>query len=193
MPEIYQPAEDSFFLAEAAKKIISKLLTHNPQLKALDMGSGSGIITETLIGQGINPKNITLVDVNPKAIGHLKKKFKDSTVIKSKLFSKVKGKYDLILFNPPYLPQDKFDSKKDTTGGKKGDETIMKFLNKLEMHLNKNGRILLLTSSLTPRSRIVKIFKRYNVSLLATKKLFYEELYIHEICLPQKHLKANSH
>ena len=188
MSDIYEPSEDSYLLAESASKIIK-----DKGIKILDMGSGSGIQSKNLIELGVNPKNITLVDVNPKAINFLKQKFKDSTVIKSKLFSKVKGKYDLILFNPPYLPQDKFDSKKDTTGGKRGDETIIKFLNKLEMHLNKNGRVLLLTSSLTPSSRIVKIFKRHSVSLLATKKLFYEELYIHEICLPQKHSKANSH
>ncbi len=189
MSEIYGPVEDSFFLTEVSKEIIKKIKLK----KVLDMGSGSGIQTQNLISQGINPKNITLVDINPKAIELLKKKFNKSIVIQSNLFSKVKGKYDLILFNPPYLPESVYDNKKDTTGGKKGDETIIKFLNQAKTHLNKNGRMLLLTSSLTPKTRIVKIFKRYNVSLLATKKLFQEELYIYEICQTKKRSKTNLH
>ncbi|MBI2044507.1 methyltransferase [Candidatus Pacearchaeota archaeon] len=191
MPDIYEPAEDSFFLLEVLRKMAPKLLIQNHHLKALDMGSGSGILARVLIEMGINPADLTLIDINPKTISHLKKEFPKSKIIKSDLFSKVKGKFDLMIFNPPYLPENKFDSRKDTTGGKNGDETILKFLNNFERHLNENGRVLLLISSLTPISRIKKIFKRCNTRLLATKKLFYEKLFIYETWSKRKISKIN--
>jgi len=175
---IYSPAEDSCFLSES---IVFDF--KDKMLKALDMGSGSGFQAKTLIGKGIDPKKITLVDINPKVIVHLKKNFPKSRTIKSDLFLKVNGKYDLIVFNPPYLPEDKYDQGMDTSGGKEGDETIVEFLKQLNKHLNKDGKCFLLTSSLTPMTKIKQEFKNYNVKIVAHKKLFFEELFVHEICL----------
>lgn len=176
--EIYSPAEDSYLLSNILSKFVK-----NKDIKALDMGSGSGIQGETLINLGIEQRNITLVDINSNAIKHLKKTFPQSKVIKSNLFSKVKGKFDLVIFNPPYLPEDKFDKEKDTSGGKVGDETIIKFLKQLKKHLNNNGKCFLLTSSLTPMKNIKQEFKNYKTKIIAHKKLFFEELFVYEICL----------
>jgi len=184
--EIYQPAEDSYLLSGALKKYVSKLLNNNSNLKVLDVGGGSGILAETLIKLKINPQNIILVDINPEAIKHLKKNFPNSKVIKSNLFAKVKGKFDLVVFNPPYLPNNKFDKERDTSGGKNGDETILRFLKKLEKHLDKNGKCFLLTSALTPMQKIEKEFKNFKSKLIARKKLFYEELFVWEISLLSK-------
>ncbi len=172
MPEIYQPEEDSLLLSEVLKKFLKK---YKPN-KILDMGSGSGIQTETLIKYRIASENITLVDINYKSIKHLKLKFPKSKVIHSNLFSEInkKQKYDLIIFNPPYLPYDKYDKQKDTSGGKNGSEIINKFLKQARAHLNKNGKILLLTSSLTKGINWLD----YKKKILAKKKLFFEELYV---------------
>lgn len=169
---IYPPSEDSFFISEFIKEIIK----NNPQ-KILDMGSGSGIQAKTCIDFGINPKDITLVDINPEAIKYLKSKFLNSNIIHSDLFEKIKGKYDLIIFNPPYLPEDKFDYEKDTTGGKKGSEIINLFLIGAKKHLEKNGKIILLTSNLTKEIK----WQDWKKKLLGKKKLFFEELYVWEI------------
>jgi len=176
--QIYPPAEDSYLLSKVLKKYVNKI-----SMRALDMGSGSGILTETLIKLKINPKNVTLADINPNAIKQLKKSFPKSKTINSNLFEKVKGKFDLIVFNPPYLPDDKYDKQKDTSGGKKGDETILKFLKQLKNHLNKKGICLLLTSSLTPMNKIKEEFKSYKVKIISHRKIFYEELFVYEICL----------
>ena len=48
----------------------------------------------------------------------------------SDLFSNIKGKFNTIIFNPPYLPEDEFKDK-SLDGGKKGYEIIEKFLNKV--------------------------------------------------------------
>ena len=176
--EIYSPAEDSFFLSEFIQKIIKR-----KEIKILDMGSGSGIQAQTCIVSGALPANLTLVDINQDAIKHLKIKFPLSKIIHSDLFEKIPNgsKYDLIIFNPPYLPKNKFDKQEDTTGGKKGDEVIIKFLKKLKDYLNEDGIALLLLSSLTPMSGIKKEFRRYKTKLLGTKKLFFEELYVWKI------------
>jgi len=83
----------------------------------------------------------------------------------------------LIIFNPPYLPREKHDEGKDTTGGKNGSEIINKFLNQAKAHLNKNGKILLLTSSFTKNINWLD----YKKELLGTKSLFFEELYVWEL------------
>jgi release factor glutamine methyltransferase len=151
--------------------------------KVLDIGSGSGIQAETCIKSGIDKRNLTLVDINKQAISNLKLKFPYSSVMYSNLFSNVRDKFDLIIFNPPYLPKNKFDNHADTTGGKKGDEVILSFLRELKSHLDENGTALLLLSSLTPMADIKKEFKKYKTTLLAEKKLFYETLHVWEIKL----------
>ncbi len=175
----YQPAEDSYFLADIVKKELK-----NKNIKICDMGTGSGFQSQNLISLGVPNQNILAVDLNPKAIEKAK-----SLKVKTKLsdlFSNVKQKFDLILFNPPYLPEDKYDSLPDTTGGKTGDEIISKFISQLPSHLTPSGKALLLTSSFTPDSWKT-VTKRKNLSLkkFATKNLFFEKLFVWEITQSQ--------
>jgi len=172
MPEIYQPSDDSYFLSALLKSQIK-----NKNIKCLDIGSGSGIQAKTLIDLGIAPENITLEDINPEAVKFLKEKFPQSKIIHSDLFKNIKDKYDLIIFNPPYLPENKFDKEKDTTGGEKGSETINEFLKQAKKHLNKDSKIFLLTSSFTKGIN----FLDYKKKLLGKKKLFFEELRVWEL------------
>ena len=123
-----------------------------------------------------------------KAVNQAKKQFKRYKIraIHSNLFEKIKGTFDLIVFNPPYLPEDKRedkDSALSTTGGKKGDEVIIYFLKQAALHLNNNGTILLLTSSLTPETRINNLMKRLKLKskVIAIQKLFFEQLFVLEI------------
>lgn len=174
---IYQPREDSLFLSEVVKKFAKK------NIKILDLGTGSGIQSKNLLKSGVNKKFITASDIDKKAIDEAKKL--GIKVVKSDLFSNIKNKFDLIIFNPPYLPKNKFDDEKDTTGGKKGDEVIIKFIKQLKKHLNHDGKVLLLTSSLTPNKNWMKLAKdsKFKVKKIDSKKLFFEELYIWFITL----------
>ncbi|HTZ41897.1 MAG TPA: HemK2/MTQ2 family protein methyltransferase [Candidatus Omnitrophota bacterium] len=177
MSEIYQPAEDSFLLADFVKKEIQGI--SDKKIKILDMGSGSGIQAQTCIDEEINPRNITIVDIDTKSIKFLKDKFPLSKIIQSNLFSKVPKteKFDLIIFNPPYLPEDKFDAEGDTTGGEKGSETINEFLLQSKNYLSENGKILLLTSSFTKKIN----WHSYEAKKLGKKRVFFEELYVWEL------------
>ena len=173
--QIYQPSEDSYFLSEVLKKEI-----HNKDAKIIEIGVGSGIQLETLRDLGI--KNIYGVDINNDAVYLcLEKGF---NVKKSNLFSNIpkSQKFDIIIFNPPYLPESKFDKLPDTSGGKKGDETIIEFLKQAKIHLEKNGSIFLLTSSFTPKIDFKKF--NYEAKLIAEKNLFQEKLWVWELKLP---------
>ena len=91
-------------------------------------------------------------------------------------------RYDLIIFNPPYLPEDKRESRESkiaTTGGKNGSEIINNFLIQAKSYLNKNGKIFLLTSSMTKKIN----WQDYNKIKIAEDNLFMEELFVWEICV----------
>ena len=174
MDEIYQPAEDSYLLSKVLEIFLLKI--DNRKLKVLEIGSGLGIQLLTLKKFGV--KNILGVDINKKAVQHCKKLGFNSSV--SDLFEKVSGKYDVIIFNPPYLPEDSRepeDSRIATTGGKKGSEIINKFLKQAKNHLAKNGRIFLVTSSLTKGLD----FSGYKKKKIGEEKLFFEKLSVFEI------------
>lgn len=183
---VYQPGEDSLFLSS---KIKEYLKNKNKGIRILDIGSGSGIQAETCLKSGF--ENISVADIDNRTITHLKKKFKNKIKsVKSDLFKKITGKFNLIIFNPPYLPENKYDKKRDTTGGKKGDETILRFLEQAGTHLTKRGEILLLLSSLTPRTRTNQLIKKhYKKQILAEKAIFFEKL---EIWLLSPNLPINN-
>lgn len=167
---IYQPSDDSYLL----EKYVSNFAKGK---KVLDMGSGSGI--QALSAINSNASSVLAADINPESIKFLKDR--GITAIKSNLFSNIKGKFDLIIFNPPYLPQDSREDKASqlaTTGGKNGDEIILRFLKNVKSHLNDGGIILLLLSSLTPREKIDSILNKNKLKkeILGKKKLFMESL-----------------
>lgn len=172
---IYSTSEDSYLLAETIKK-------YAKGSSVLDIGSGSGIIAETAIKAGCS--SLLASDINEKSIRLLKsKKIK---AVKSDLFSKIKGKFDIIAFNPPYLPEDKMEDKysmQATTGGKKGDEIILKFLKEAKRHLNNKGIILLVVSSLTYKDRIISLLYKLKMkkTIIAEKSLFFEKLEVWKI------------
>lgn len=173
MQSIYEPAEDSYLFVDFLKTNLK-----DKNINFLDMGTGSGILAQTVKDLGI--KNITTVDINPEAVKLSKQKgFK---AIRSNLFEKIpeNEKYDIICFNAPYLPEDSNepqDSQLATTGGKEGDEVSLEFLKQAKQHLKSNGKIYLLISSLTPQNKI----KKHNPKKVASKKIFFEELIILEI------------
>jgi release factor glutamine methyltransferase len=167
---MYPVSEDSLFLAEVLKDYL-KETKNKDKIEYLDMGTGSGILSEIAL-KYLKKENILAVDIDKECVKHMKK----VKCIHSNLFSKVKGKFNIITFNAPYLPEDKYDKKLDTTGGKEGDEVSLKFIRQAKNHLSKRGVILLLISSLTPFYRI----KKFKPKIIAKKKLFFEELLVLE-------------
>jgi len=170
--EIYQPAEDTYLLADVLKKYFSE----NGVVSYLDMGTGSGFLSG--IAKECDIKNILAVDINPDAIRLMKDK--GFNAIQSDLFENIEGKFDIISFNAPYLPEDTREPKSSqvaTTGGPKGDEVAAEFLKEAKRHLTKNGKIFLLVSSLTPMDKI----NEFGGKVIAKRRVFGEDLIVLEI------------
>ena len=172
---VYEPREDSFLLEREVKKLARGK-------KVLDVGSGSGI--QALAARGADAKEVVASDIEPESLKELRRK--KLKVVKSDLFSSLKGKFDLIIFNPPYLPRDEREdsnSSRATTGGAKGDEIILKFLRGARKHLEKDGAILIVVSSLTPSDRINELLRvlKMQREIIARQKIFMEELQVWEI------------
>lgn len=170
---IYEPREDSFLLEKYVKKF-----AHD---KVLDIGTGSGI---QALAAKTKTQDILAVDSNPEAVAQVKKL--GLNTIQSDLFSKVKGTFDVIICNPPYLPEaegEDEESKVITTGGKQGYEFIERFLKEAKQHLNPKGIILLVYSSLT--GNIEKLAKKYGFKLeiLEEQKVFFEKLIVSKLFL----------
>ncbi len=80
-----------------------------------------------------------------------------------------KDSFDVIIFNPPYLPTSKkelvggsgwFD--KAVSGGLNGLNVIERFINQVSGFLKKNGRVYFVFSSLSNREKLESLIKKNN-------------------------------
>jgi release factor glutamine methyltransferase len=170
---MYEPREDSYLICS----VVGKYAKGN----VLDMGTGSGIIANEVLKN--NVQKVVAVDIDPEVIEYVKKRFGNKVkCIQSDLFSDIHERFDIIFFNPPYLPYEHEQELKhtDLIGGKKGNEVVEKFLKEAPKFLNKEGKIILLLSSLTKRRGL---FNRYIKKIITRKRLFFETLYVYELKL----------
>ena len=93
-----------FETEELVSETINYINKMNKNVKIIDIGTGSGCIGITLKRELKNAK-VTLVDISKKALNVARKNKKslDIKLLKSNLFEKLNGKYDLIISNPPYI------------------------------------------------------------------------------------------
>ncbi len=171
---IYKPREDSFLL----QKHIAEYAAGN----VLEIGTGSGILAIDAARQK-SVKNIVAVDINEEELAAAKEnaekqEIKKIVFIKSDLFGKVNGKFNLIIFNPPYLPSKKIEDIA-VDGGKNGTEVVEKFLASAGKHLEKKGKILILASSLN--KNIEQMFRKYKYAFakIDEQKFFMEQLFVY--------------
>ena len=142
-PEVYEPAEDTYLLADSV--VVSE------GNSVFEVGSGCGLIALYCASRGAN---FICCDVNPFAVELIKKNFLvNESLLKGSfdvrigdLFSVLdsKNSFDVIIFNPPYLPTSKkelvggsgwFD--KAVSGGLNGLEVIERFINQVSGFLKK--------------------------------------------------------
>lgn len=177
--DVYEPREDSYLLQEFVRE--------HAFGRVLDVGTGSGIQALTA-AESVKVREVIAIDINETAIEELKQKVKLIKKVKprqSDLFSEVEGQFDTIIFNPPYLPQDKVGNEiiEDPSlyGGKKGWEISERFFNEVSKHLVPGGKILFLFSTLTNKEKIEEIIENNLLIFerLGSKKLAFEELFVY--------------
>jgi len=172
---LYEPSEDSFLLGKYVGEFAADDM--------LDMGAGTGYLS--LIARE-KTSSVLAVDINKEAVKECLRKGLNS--VQSDLFENVKGKFDLIIFNPPYLPKDDHEDKDSsimTTGGRRGHEIIERFLKQAKFHLNAKGQILLIISTLTGRDKVEDLMKlnSFDFTVITEKALFFEKLIVYRLVL----------
>lgn len=164
---IYQPMEDSYLLNDYVKSLEIK------GKDFLEIGVGSGLIAESAVDKGAN---VTAADLNQEALNQLDNGIEK---VKSDLFNSIDGKYDLIVFNPPYLPGEDEESSMPGSetwyGGKKGIEVSQRFLRKCGDHLKEGGDALVVASSL---SDFESLIEEFSLEIVDEKRLFFEQLFL---------------
>ncbi|WP_245810875.1 HemK2/MTQ2 family protein methyltransferase [Halorubrum halodurans] len=142
-PTVYQPAEDSGLLAEAALET-----AHG---RVLEVGTGSGWVAERIAAE----RGLRVVgsDRNPHAAREARGRGVEAVV--ADLLEPFRADaFDTVCFNPPYLPTDPENEWDDwmeraLSGGESGRELIEPFLDDVGRVLAPDGVVLLLVSSLT--------------------------------------------
>ena len=170
-PLIYEPREDSFLMLDTLAELDLR------GLRVLDMGTGSGILAAYCTKKGAE---VTASDIDTNAVwslGVLKRSLGISLqTVASDLFSEIHGEFDIVLFNPPYLPSQKIEDR-TTEGGRKGAEVIHRFLKELTKHLTRSGYGVLLVSSLNDPQSLGVEYPMLNFEILRQRSLFFETLY----------------
>ena len=177
--EIYMPSDDSFLIQKHIRTVATDY--HNPT--ALDLCTGSGILAAELSGCS---KSVVAADISPAAIEYARSQHHKANItwLKSDLFESLgDSRFDLIICNPPYLPQDKGIIEPALYGGKHGYELIIRLIEGLHDHLKTDGTLLVLFSSLSKPQKIFETLDRhlFDYHVLEKKHIFFEDLYVYRI------------
>jgi release factor glutamine methyltransferase len=176
---MYAPSDDTFLLADCIRQYNGRW--------ALEIGVGSGLLLDIL------QKNFTYVagsDIDLRALQHCKQKKAPSSANLLLLCCDAAsafgiGKFDLIISNPPYLPNDEENNIVDPTvhGGPTGIEATVHFINSALPLLTQDGKLLIVISSFANSSALDKVVLENDMhkKIVKEKRLFYETLSIVEL------------
>lgn len=175
--EPYKPDEDTFLLIDLLKEYTCK--------SCLEIGIGRGYISKELVK---SCKFLIGTDVSLNAIiaakGLLAEEHKKGLIelVCCSSASPIKTSFDLIVFNPPYLPSSKIEDY-STNGLKGGIEVAKEFLRDVKRLLKKNGKTLFVISTLADVEGVVKFAKSlgFSVKVKRKKRIFMEELIVFEV------------
>ena len=175
---VYIPAEDSYLLAD------------NLQIKegqsVLEIGTGSGIVA--MYASKLTD-NITVTDINFDACELARKNFEANNIenieiLFGNMFEVVKNrKFDVILFNTPYLPTEDDEVIEDNInyafdGGLNGRKVIDLFLNEVKNHLNDGGIVQMIQSSLSGNEETLDKLDKlgFIAEIAASEHFFFEDI-----------------
>ncbi|NTW92809.1 MAG: methyltransferase [Methanoregulaceae archaeon] len=177
-PHVYQPAEDTFLLFAAAEKEC------RDADRILEVGCGSGYILSALgKSRAVECGGMLASDINPYALRAARESGLE--VVRADLLFGIRGPFDLVLFNPPYLPtspEERIDDWLESAldGGPDGRAVIARFIRDVGRVLAPGGRFLLLVSSLTGVREVMTLLEEagYSPDIVLREMIEGEELLV---------------
>ena len=178
---VYEPAEDTYLLAES--------LVVNQDDVVLDMGTGCGILGVLAAKKA---KKVVAVDMNPHAVRCTQMNAERNSVADKmdtrlgNLFEPVMDdeKFNMIIFNTPYLPSKKSEQKawidRAWAGGPSGREIIDQFISQAPQYLAEKGRIVMVQSTLSNVHETVRKLEEEGLvaTIVAEKKVAFETIVV---------------
>ncbi|NVM16233.1 MAG: methyltransferase [Candidatus Lokiarchaeota archaeon] len=209
--DVYVPSDDTYLIIDYFRENINENyfdgLDINKIKNILDMGTGTGIIA--LFLQEVKKRNLNFSpqiiasDILENAIkcAKLNESFnnpeKGITFIQSDLFKKfpanLKNIFNLIIFNPPYLPSLKYNSKEPVkkgidnswNGGKKGSEVFLEFISQVKSYLdlNQSYYVYYISSSVVEFQNVTKELENcgFKNTILKKKHIFFEDIILNRL------------
>ncbi|MHA1763683.1 MAG: HemK2/MTQ2 family protein methyltransferase [Promethearchaeota archaeon] len=205
---LYRASDDTYLLIDYLKENITLNQFDRLSIKQvkniLDFGTGTGIIALFLcLVKRFNPNfasvRVFASDILDESKESIKKNQeindikKEIQFIRSDLFksfpSQFQGLFDVIIFNPPYLPpsrrilrKDEYHAKIDASwnGGIGGIEILTRFFKEVSFYLNLTHEcfIYFISSSATDMEQLDSILKKkgYKNEIIAKKHVFFEDI-----------------
>src|SRR2546428_4909025 len=175
---VYGPSDDSRLLLDALRVA--------PGERILEVGTGTGYVALHAAKAGI----VVATDVNPEGVRLARKNAAANglrvAVARGDLLRGLRGVFDVIAFNPPYLIEAVGGDweARAWQGGTTGETVLLRFLAEPPARLARDGRIYLLIPS-NREGAIAAAREHFEVRIAAKKPLFFEELLVLELMHPR--------
>ncbi|MGQ9718238.1 MAG: HemK2/MTQ2 family protein methyltransferase [Nitrososphaerales archaeon] len=172
----YEPAEDTFLLSDAVRRYSGK--------NVLEIGVGSGYVTAELSKRSYF---VVGTDISRRALRDAKRRLISLKRNNIELIccdgasSFREGCFDLIVFNPPYLPSKKIvDIAVD--GGKEGIEVMVKFIAHSLGSISNSGKMVFVSSRISSYDKAIETLKEkgFRIREIGLRKLFFEDIFVME-------------
>ncbi|MBY9002588.1 MAG: methyltransferase [Candidatus Lokiarchaeota archaeon] len=203
--DVYSPSDDSFLILDFIRSKISQEFFDEIPIREieniLDLGTGTGIVAIFLELLNMFPSKIYASDILQNAIKCAQINEKRNNIdnkinyIHSNLFESfpnhLKDSFEIIIFNPPYLPSIKRIERKRIDylwdGGIDGLKVLSKFFSQVERYLNhqKKCHIYYICSSNTNLDELYKFIDEngFKNEVLLNRHIFFEDIFLNRATL----------
>jgi len=178
---VYEPQEDSYLLLDAME-LVAAALPAFPCV--LDVGTGSGIAAAFAHALTDGRALVFATDANPQAVQTCRETCSQVHALRTDLAGGLRGgQWDLVLFNPPYVPSADLHCSHPLElawkGGLHGVEVMARFLQtQLPALLAPNGRLLLVVERENGMQRVLDLLPAFQVETLLARRCGREFLYV---------------
>lgn len=185
--DVYKPSHDTFLLAHAVGHEV------RPGDRFLEVGCGAGLVSMVAARKGAA---VTATDLNPEAVRLAQENAAGNKVAvdvrQADLLEGLAGPFDVVAFNPPYLPTGPdevlpgplnmaFD------GGRDGNETVLRFAAQVARLRPLPRAILVVHSSLADPAALAAALSKlgYDGSVVAEEAHFFERIQVRRFAMAE--------